>query len=79
MDHFKQVNDKYGHQIGDEVLILACILKSTSRGLRQDLHRFGGEEFVILLPCPDHETAVLALERKGLLQDDVKVGGVELF
>jgi diguanylate cyclase (GGDEF)-like protein len=63
VDHFKQVNDKYGHQIGDEVLILvARILKSTFRGYDR-IYRFGGEEFVILLRCPDHASAVHAVER----------------
>jgi diguanylate cyclase (GGDEF)-like protein len=63
VDHFKQVNDKFGHQIGDEVLILvARILKSTFRGYDR-IYRFGGEEFVILLRCPDHGSAVQAVER----------------
>jgi diguanylate cyclase (GGDEF)-like protein len=63
VDHFKQVNDKFGHQIGDEVLILvARILKSTFRGYDR-IYRFGGEEFVILLRCPDHASAVHAVER----------------
>jgi diguanylate cyclase (GGDEF)-like protein len=140
IDHFKRVNDQYGHQIGDEVLILVSrILKSTFRGYDR-IYRFGGEEFVILLRCPDHPMAFNAVERfrhamenfkfpqvglitasiglseirssdtpeaaceradqavyfakhngrnqvssfselekKGLLQSDVKVGGVELF
>lgn len=63
VDHFKQVNDQYGHQIGDEVLILvARILKSTLRGYDR-VYRFGGEEFVILLRCPDHGAAVKTIER----------------
>lgn len=63
VDHFKQVNDKFGHQIGDEVLILvARILKSTFRGYDR-IYRFGGEEFVMLLRCPGHEAAVHAVER----------------
>ena len=63
VDHFKQVNDRYGHQIGDEVLILvARILKNTFRGY--DLvYRFGGEEFVVLLRSPDHATALQTAER----------------
>lgn len=41
---------------------MARILKSTFRGYDR-IYRFGGEEFVILLRCPDHEAAVHALER----------------
>lgn len=49
IDHFKKVNDEYGHLYGDEVLILiANILKSSFRS-QEKIFRFGGEEFVILL------------------------------
>jgi len=63
IDHFKQVNDRFGHQIGDEVLLLmARLLQSTFR--QQDrLYRFGGEEFVILLRCRDEDDARAAFER----------------
>ena len=50
LDHFKAVNDKYGHQAGDQVLVR--FVDSVNRLLRQpdQLGRFGGEEFVALLP-----------------------------
>lgn len=50
IDHFKSVNDKYGHHKGDETLVhLARILKAVCRN--EDLIcRFGGEEFVVVLP-----------------------------
>jgi diguanylate cyclase (GGDEF)-like protein len=53
IDRFKQVNDTYGHLAGDEVLqSVAAIVKNTLR--REDCFaRFGGEEFIVLLPCTD--------------------------
>lgn len=63
VDHFKQVNDTHGHSIGDEVLLLvARLLKTTLRSLDR-VFRFGGEEFVVLLRCPDEAGAQSALER----------------
>lgn len=53
LDHFKQVNDNYGHAVGDEVLLdcTQIILKHTRK--TDQLFRFGGEEFVLLLPGVD--------------------------
>lgn len=63
IDHFKSVNDRFGHLIGDEVLILvARILRSSFRS-HDRVFRFGGEEFVVVLRCGDHASAMAALER----------------
>lgn len=63
IDHFKRVNDTYGHLIGDEVLLLvARILRSTFR-FQDQLYRFGGEEFVVMLRCHNEADAMLAFER----------------
>jgi diguanylate cyclase (GGDEF)-like protein len=63
IDHFKQINDKFGHLYGDEVLILLVrIMQSTFR--KEDLlFRYGGEEFIIVLKVPDKESAGIAFER----------------
>ena len=63
VDHFKRVNDSYGHATGDRVL------KSLARLLRQQLRatdvigRYGGEEFVVLLPETDSTYALSVMER----------------
>jgi two-component system cell cycle response regulator len=63
MDHFKQVNDTYGHDVGDEVLKqLAEIIVKSFRSA--DLAaRFGGEEFVVLMPETDKARALEVAER----------------
>jgi len=63
LDHFKQINDNYGHVTGDNVLretVECCnqALRSTDM-----LFRFGGEEFVVLLPGVNANGAALAAER----------------
>jgi len=63
IDHFKRVNDSHGHQAGDEVLkMLAGILRGEAR--RTDVAcRYGGEEFVLLLPKMNIESARARAER----------------
>jgi diguanylate cyclase (GGDEF)-like protein len=63
IDHFKRINDSYGHQAGDEVLrAFAALLM---RGVREIdwVARYGGEEFVIVLPGTDHDGALRAAEK----------------
>lgn len=63
VDHFKSINDTYGHSVGDEVLQeVSARLKD---GLRKDdlLARYGGEEFAILLPRTNHQSAIHVAER----------------
>jgi len=56
LDHFKRVNDKYGHEEGDNVLLhFAEIVRSHSRKLDR-FFRMGGEEFVLLIPAVDLAT-----------------------
>lgn len=67
LDHFKKINDTYGHDFGDEVLVaFSSILKRNSRQL-DILCRYGGEEFVLLFPHTDLENSMNILER---IKDD---------
>jgi two-component system, cell cycle response regulator len=63
IDHFKKVNDTYGHDIGDVVIRgLADILKRQKRNT-DIVARFGGEEFVVLCEQTDEKGAMLLAER----------------
>ncbi len=63
LDHFKIINDRYGHAMGDEVLRgIAATFKSEIRDV-DILARFGGEEFVLALPETDERGAMVIAER----------------
>lgn len=63
IDHFKRINDTFGHLYGDEVLLLfSRIMKKTFRS-RDLLFRYGGEEFIVVLPTERIGGAWAALER----------------
>lgn len=63
IDHFKKINDSFGHDIGDVTLIkIAEIAKQNSRQI-DSVYRLGGEEFAILLPSTDMEEAYTIAER----------------
>jgi diguanylate cyclase (GGDEF)-like protein len=63
IDHFKLVNDGFGHLIGDEVLVLVARIMRQSFRHYDRLYRFGGEEFVILLRGGSEEDAQRAFDR----------------
>ena len=63
IDLFKTVNDRFGHLIGDEVLLLLSRLMRSSFRFNDLLYRFGGEEFVVLMRCEDEPDAAHAFER----------------
>jgi diguanylate cyclase (GGDEF)-like protein len=78
LDHFKQINDRYGHQIGDDVL------RSTAEAIRNRVRetdlpaRIGGEEFAIILAGTDIEGAfTMAEEFRIDLSQQVKVEGAD--
>jgi diguanylate cyclase (GGDEF)-like protein len=63
IDHFKRVNDTFGHLIGDEVLIMLAQVMRQSFRFDDQLFRFGGEEFVALLQPMSEQDANATLER----------------
>jgi diguanylate cyclase (GGDEF)-like protein len=70
IDHFKSINDNFGHLFGDEVLLLvARLIRSTFRGVDQ-LFRFGGEEFVVVLDRAGPEGAEAAFDRLRIAVQD---------
>ena len=58
IDHFKEVNDTYGHMVGDDVLVNLVELLKEQLHKGNTLARFGGEEFVIILPHASHEKSL---------------------
>lgn len=63
IDHFKKINDSHGHQIGDQALIaVAAALRSRMRP-HDMVGRYGGEEFLIILPGADHDAATEIAQR----------------
>ena len=74
LDHFKQINDTKGHPVGDIVLQqLAGIMKSTARDT-DAVARFGGDEFLILLPDTGWQGALTFAERLRRRVDDFTFG-----
>jgi diguanylate cyclase (GGDEF)-like protein len=79
VDHFKRINDTYGHPVGDQVI--KTLAETATKGLRPTdiLARYGGEEFVVTLPETDGDVACAvaerlrtALERLAVTTDDGK-------
>ncbi|MEH6450577.1 MAG: GGDEF domain-containing protein [Oleispira sp.] len=63
IDYFKRLNDRYGHSVGDQVLVsIAGLLVNNLRGY-DSVARFGGEEFIILLPNTDVDNARVIAEK----------------
>jgi diguanylate cyclase (GGDEF)-like protein len=63
VDHFKRINDTFGHQIGDRAL--AAIADAMTTALRKEdrIGRWGGEEFLVILPATDVDGAIVVGER----------------
>jgi diguanylate cyclase len=64
IDHFKAFNDNYGHLVGDECLVMvADIIKNIVAKPQDICCRYGGEEFVVLLPDTEHDGAIKVAEK----------------
>lgn len=77
VDHFKRVNDEHGHEAGDEVLRFVAEHLRDSLRLGDQLGRWGGEEFLILLPQTDSHGAAVVAQRicASVAATPVVVGG----
>ena len=63
LDHFKQINDRFGHLVGDEVLYEVATMLADAVSEEGVVARMGGEEFTVLLPWADAEAAGAVAER----------------
>jgi diguanylate cyclase (GGDEF)-like protein len=76
LDHFKEVNDTFGHQAGDYVLReISALLRRTVRAY-DILVRWGGEEFLVVLPGVDHEQALRLAERIRQAVENMPLAGI---
>jgi diguanylate cyclase (GGDEF)-like protein len=80
MDDFKQINDTYGHMVGDVVLQKVAALCLANARAMDTFARYGGEEFVFLLPRMERAQALKFCERiqQALTQSQVKQNGNEI-
>jgi diguanylate cyclase (GGDEF)-like protein len=71
IDHFKAVNDSYGHQSGNDVLIMLARRLEDFIGERGTVARYGGEEFIILLPeSGGNECLEIAEQLRSVISDN---------
>ncbi|MCX7843436.1 MAG: sensor domain-containing diguanylate cyclase [Clostridia bacterium] len=73
IDHFKSINDTFGHEIGDQVLIMFSELLQKSIRKSDLVARYGGEEFIVVLPSSGIETAVSIAERIRLATSSMQI------
>ncbi len=69
LDHFKKINDNFGHRVGDEVLEKITHIVSSANRSADIFARYGGEEFIILTPATDLSGALIHAER---LRSDIE-------
>lgn len=70
LDHFKAINDRHGHPVGDQALVHVCEILGRQLRAADVLARYGGEEFVVLLPKASLDDATRFAERaRAAIQD----------
>jgi diguanylate cyclase (GGDEF)-like protein len=77
LDHFKQINDSYGHGRGDDVLAAVGAVLSETIRTSDFVGRNGGEEFIVLLPDTDTDAALAVAEKIRAAIADLSVFGVD--
>ena len=78
IDNFKQVNDQHGHDVGDEILVgIASLLTSLCRA-GDSLARWGGEEFIVILPNTELDVAILVAQKYRKVLADSILGKVKV-
>lgn len=73
VDHFKRINDYFGHQVGDDVLVSLANLLETNIRDTDIVGRFGGEEFVMIMPNTSLDEALLVADKIRLLVQKIIV------
>src|SRR5690606_14331950 len=74
IDHFKTINDRHGHHIGDQTIRRAADTLSATLRETDIVGRLGGEEFAVLMPHTDQASALHAAERLRQAVDQLKIG-----
>lgn len=77
LDHFKRINDQHGHRMGDEAL--KAFAQAATASLRESdaLARWGGEEFLVVMPHTSAHKATLALQRLRQVLSETTIGSPE--
>jgi len=76
LDHFKQINDAYGHSKGDEVLAIVGATVAAEVRASDFVGRYGGEEFLVLLPNTDRTGAIEVAEKLRRALERIDVAGL---